>query len=392
LNPADPHNVEKEAYIGQHTLGHIDCSACEKARSLTLSCISADLPFSVASALWLESRSFRAAPGAISARYIRKSTEKSYRQYVNSLCLFFGQLRLNKIHLGHMREYQEARVTGAPPFVRRRRPNKNVEPGPCPASPKKANQELSILKMILRRAQCWTEEMDEFYERFDEDESELPRALTAEQQRLWLDVSLFKPRWHIVHWYSMLAFETSMSTNEIRALRIGDVNLYHGILSVPPAGGKNKYRVRTIPLYSADVKWAAEQLLARARDLGGVDPQHFLFPWRRPPADFDPTKPMTVSGIKKLWEEVQNASGFNGKKGPRFRAYDTRHTAITRWAEGGMHIAEIMAMAGHMTRRQTEHYTHITHAVKMKALAALPRIGPMRAMHPFYVPNLTGTR
>ena len=54
-----------------------------------------------------------------------------------------------------------------------------------------------------------------------------------------------------------------------------------------------------------------------------------------------------------------------------------------------MNIAEIMAMAGHMTRRQTEHYTHISNAVKMKALEGLKPVS--QASHPFYIPR-TGTR
>ena len=256
-------------YIEQHTLAHIDCPPCEKSRLKTLHRISPGLSFRAAAAVWLGSRTFNSVPGAVSARFIRKTTDQSYRQYVGSLNLFFADLQLDKIHIGHLRQYQEARVTGAEPFHRKRRPNKNEEVKACPASPKKCNQELSILKMILRRAGCWSTELEEFYEPFSEDVSEIPRALTQADRQRWLDVALAKPRWHLVYWYSVLAFETSMSTNEIRSLRIGDVNLQHRVLSVPPAGAKNRYRARTIPLHSASVMWSAEQLIERARDLGG---------------------------------------------------------------------------------------------------------------------------
>lgn len=371
----------------QHTLGHLDCPACESARTLTLARISPGLLFSEAAALWLQSRSFNAVPGSVSARYIRKTTEVSYAQYVGSLNLFFSELRLEQIHLGHLRAYQEARVTGAAPFIRKRRPNKNVVAAPCPASPKKANQELSILKMILRRAGCWTPEMDEFYEPFSVDQSEVPRALTPKEQLRWLDVSLLKPRWHLVYWYSVLAFETSMSTNEIRSLRIGDVNLQHRILTIGAVGSKNRYRQRTIPLHTASVLWATEQLLARAEDLGAVHPQHFLFPFRRPPAPFNPELPMTVSGMKRLWEEVRSASGIKW-----FRPYDTRHTAITRWAEGGIPAETIRAMAGHVSDRMMRHYTHISDTAKRRAFEALPKIGPASVRAPFYVDQLSRAR
>ena len=271
-------------------------------------------------------------------------------------------------------------MAGTEPFIRKRRPNKNVQADRCPAGPKKVNQELSILKMILRRAGCWTEEMEEFYEPFREDATDVPRALLPEEQKRWLEIALMRERWWIVYWYSQLAFGTSMGTNEIRSLRVGDVNLMHRIVNVPSAGAKNAYRARTIPITSADTLWAAEQLVARARDLGACSPMHFLFPFRRPPADFDPTRPMTVSGIKKPWEEVRAASGLRW-----FRPYDTRHTALTRWAESGMDAATLMSLAGHVTPRMMRHYVHISEGVKRAQLGSVPRIGPASVTVPFYM-------
>jgi integrase len=377
---------------------------------LTLARISSNLSFSVAAALWLESRSFRGVPGAVSARYIREKTEFCYAQYVDSLNLFFSQLPLEKIHLGHLKEYQEARFAGAAPwFVRYRRPqdakSRRLKDGtelppkgkqPCPAKPKQINQELCILKMILRRAGCWSEEMDEFYERLEEEVSDIPRALAFDEQRRWLDVAQLSERWWIVHWYSDLAFGTSMGTNEMRSLRIGDVNLVHGIVSVPSAGAKNPYRARTIPLITAEAKWAAEQLLKRAHDLGATEPQHFLFPFRQrcnPKGqqsrhgveipDFDPTRPMTVGGIKKLWDEVRKAAGLTW-----FRPYDTRHTALTRWAESGMDIPMLLALAGHVSIRMLRHYVHISDGAKRRALeTAMHQVAPKQPAPPKFGPE-----
>ena len=383
-----PSNVSS-IVVDQHTLGHLNCPACERARSKVLARIAPHLPFNVAAALWLESRSFRGVPGAISARYIKPKTESFYKQNVDSLSLFFAELPLNDIHLGHLREYQEARISGAEPFLRYRRPQdakpKYLKGGqilppvgkqPCPARPKQVNQELGVLKMILRRGGCWTEEQDEFYERLEEEIADIPRALSAEEQRRWLDIASLKERWWVVRWYSELAFGTSMGTNEMRSLRIGDLNLTHWIVNIPSAGAKNPYRARTIPLITAEAKWAAEQLLSRAKDLGAHEPQHFLFPFRqrcnpkgkqigpfgRLP-DFDPSRPMTVAGIKKLWDEVRVASGLTW-----FRQYDTRHTALTRWAEGGMDTQMLMALAGHVSMRMLRHYLHISDGSKRQAL------------------------
>lgn len=378
---------ENHTGLAHDHFGQIECPACERAKTLTLARILPSLLFSEASILWLNSRRASGALASSHARFLRESTEDSYAHYIDSLNLFFANLPLEKIHIGHIRQYQEARVAGAPPFIRKRRPNKNVQPGPCPVQPKKVNQELSILQAIMRRAGCWTQELDEFYEPFLEEISDIPRALSPNEQRLWLEVACSRREWWIVYWYSELAFATTMGTNEMRAERIGDINLNHEIVNVSSLGAKNKYRVRTIPLVTAESKWAAEQLLLRAKDLGASSPVHYLFPFRKGNQPHDPARPMTVSGIKKPWNEVRMASGLRW-----FRPYDTRHTAITRWAEAGMGISEIMAMAGHMSRRMMLHYTHISQQAKRRALEAMAAKKPPLSERaeiatPFYISN-----
>ena len=351
---------------------------------MTLQKIVPSLTFREAADIWLESRNPEESARAKGARYIEDNTRKSYQANIDSLNLFFANLTIEKIHIGHLRQYQEARFTGAPPFIRKRRPNKNVAPGPCKAKPKKINQELGLFKRILKRGNCWTQELDQYYESLSEDEPEMQRALEINEQRRWLEVASLRQEWWIVWWYSALAFATSMSTDEERALRIGDINLAHEIVNIKE--GKNKYRTRTVPLVSAEVKWAAEQLLARAKDLGASSPMHYLFPFRSKNGPFDPTRPMTVSGIKRQWNEVRVASGLKW-----FRQYDTRHTAITRWAEGGMEISQIMALAGQVSRRMMLHYTHISQQAKRRALESViaQRKGPESELPiaPFYVPQ-----
>jgi len=100
---------------------------------------------------------------------------------------------------------------------------------------------------------------------------------------------------------------------------------------------------------------------------------------------------MTVSGLKKPWEEVREASKLTW-----FRQYDCRHTAITRLAEGGTPLATIMKRAGHISPKMTDHYTHISDQSQIQSvrfdkrnLAAngpeveLERFGAKVAMHYF---------
>ena len=167
---------------------------------------------------------------------------KSYRRHAKTLALFFECTPLNKITINHVRDYQEARVQGGAPFIRRRRPHE--APAPCPCKPQQVNQELGFLRCVMQRAGCKMDSL-QFYEELREPETDIPRALSPEEHRLWLDVSRQKERWFLIHWYSVLAFETTMSTNELRGLRIGDIDLHHRIVSVPWAASKNKHRHRS---------------------------------------------------------------------------------------------------------------------------------------------------
>ena len=50
-----------------------------------------------------------------------------------------------------------------------------------------------------------------------------------------------------------------------------------------------------------------------------------------------------------------------------FRFHDPRHTAITELAEAGAPDATRMAIAGHMSRRMIEHYSHVRMKAKREA-------------------------
>lgn len=53
------------------------------------------------------------------------------------------------------------------------------------------------------------------------------------------------------------------------------------------------------------------------------------------------------------------------------RFHDLRHQAITEMAETGASDATLMAIAGHMSRRMMEHYSHVRMAAKRDALDKL---------------------
>jgi integrase len=329
--------------------------------------ITPNMTFKEAVEAWMRIKSPLGTDGKPLGGYIRKNTERDYRSKLGSIALFFGNTKLGDIHGFHMRAYQQARVAGDPIFTRKRRPHE--EPSCRPVKPQQVNQEMQLLIALLKKARVWRDEFRQDYEPLKEEISEMARALTPAEQQRWLDTARSNPRWNLIFWWSLLTFDTCMSTNEIRALRLGDLNLQQQILTVPPEGSKNRYRQRTIPIVSADALWALDQLVRRANSLGAILPQHYLFPFKITQSkEAFPDRHMTESGIKKLWEEVRDASGLTW-----FRPYDTRHTAITRLAEAGVPISVIMKRAGHVSPQMTEHYTHISDQTQVDSVRKAQR-------------------
>lgn len=264
--------------------------------------ITQDMLFEDAADAWLRLVSpVEGHGGKYVAHRVRANTARSYRQYLVNLKLFFAGMKLSAIRLDHVRNYENVRVIGAEPFVRKRLPNKNVVPAPCPASARKTNYEVALLKRILRTAKLWGDEECRLHTPLTVIEPDIPRALTSEQQSHWLKVAASHKRWEMIYHYSHLAFATSMSTNEIRSLRIRDIDLDHGILTIPAAGAKNIYRHRTVRIGHSDsvafqaILW----LLDRAARLGSREPDHYLFPFRKGRFEVNPSRPMSPTGIKK---------------------------------------------------------------------------------------------
>jgi integrase len=340
----------------KHSRGHVNCPLCESVRANPLSSIPRHLPFEEAAALYLASRKIEGLPAGRRRHsgYLAINTEVSYAQYVDSLGLFFRGMPLHKIRECNLRGYQKARLCGEDPFIRPRRPK--ALPAPSPVKPKKVNQELGLLKLIMHKAHAWTKTLEENYEPLAEEESDLPRALSPEEQQDWLGAARSTPRLELIYWYSIFAIDTCMSTDELRGLRIGDLNLQYRTVTVQR--GKVKSRARTIQLANADVLWAAERLLERARERGSVEYAHYLFPFYKGRCDY-PQRPMTSSGLKKPWGEVQAVSRILW-----FKQNGCRHTGITRLAEAGVPIAVIKQRAGHITDKMSAHYTQISESVQ----------------------------
>jgi integrase len=290
------------------------------------------------------------------ARYKSLRTVKDYRLKIKALDKFFGELKLEEIHLGNFRAYQKARLLNSDELWAHQ------------AGTRKTNAELSLVERFMRLANCWPDEMERYYCRLIEEESEIPRALEPDEQEFFLETAQSNPDWHIVHWYSLLALHTGFSTDELRTIRQGDVNMRYQILAVNRRVGKNKFRRREIPLTDSRCMWALERLMERSYELVGKSPEFYLFPFRLMRNHFDGLHHMSETGIRKQFEAVREAAGV-----PWFQFNGWRHTAMTRMAEAGIPISTIMARAGHVSPKMSMHYIHISAQAERLAMESMDR-------------------
>lgn len=342
---------------------------------------SGEMLFGEAFQVWISQRTILTTGERSEVAFLAQKTERDYRVCAKALGRFFAAFRLDKIRPTHLLEYQRLRATNPPsnngkwrlPSDGARREWETRDEAEAwlrdsgkqyeiaqtmwaaQAGANCIRKELALLVRILRAAKLWGEIDDEQFVRVRPKESDITRAMTTAEQQRFLKVAGGRPEWRLIYQYAIVALQTTAGTNELRALRLGDVQLGdRPIIHVPRQGAKNKHRMRTIPLPSPEAVWAMDGLLARARELGAWRPSDYVFPFQPSRTHYDPTRPMSESGLKKPWDAVRKAAGL-----PNLRIYDLRHTGITRMAERGVPLPVAMTFAGHMTQRMQQHYTSI---------------------------------
>lgn len=300
--------------------------------------VFADLPLRQAAPLWLSTRT-KIAP----------KTRWCYEKcYFVALLAELGELPLRQIHIGHLVEYRKKRQETAGPST--------------------INHEISALQQILKKAGLWEANFKPWYEPLPLPKTGPGRALEPDQERRLWEAAKSRGRWRVAYCCSLITANTTAGPGEVRNLRLKDVHLDAN----PPAiyvreGAKNQYRERTLPL-NENALWAVKQLLELAKAKGATGPDHYLLPRRgksgQPP---DPTRPM--GSWKKAWYSLTQAAGLKG-----LRRYDLRHHAISKLLErSDVSDETVRALAGHVSHKMMEHYSHIRLERKTAAVNTLSR-------------------
>lgn len=82
---------------------------------------------------------------------------------------------------------------------------------------------------------------------------------------------------------------------------------------------------------------------------------------------YDPTKP--TKGWRTAWRKLTEKAGL-----PGLRGHDLRHNWITSHAEIGTPQSVLEAQAGHLSKRMSDHYKHISERAARKASDELARV------------------
>jgi integrase len=96
-----------------------------------------------------------------------------------------------------------------------------------------------------------------------------------------------------------------------------------------------------------------------------LDENWFVFPHREGFSDPIPTKPM--KGWRTSWRNLTRKAGL-----VEFRFHDLKHSTVTRLAENpDVSEQTLTSIAGHLSKRMLDHYSHIRMDAKRRALESL---------------------
>ena len=280
---------------------------------------------------------------------------------------YFKQEPLKAITSKRIAEYRAWRASQ----TKEVKTGENVRKVLC-VGPATLNAELGILRRILKRAKLWARVADDI--RPLKEPSTIGRALTEDDKQRLLKTAVLRPEWETAYMAAILCLNTTARGCELKGLQWSDVDLFARTLTIRKS--KTAAGERTIPL--TDVACSAlARLRGRAESFGKVKPEHYVFAAFVPKftfsgkkvigytiTEFEPTK--HVNSWRSAWRTLTKKAGL-----PGFRFHDLRHCAITSLAESGAADSTIMAIAGHVSRKMLERYSHVRMEAKRTAMETL---------------------
>ncbi|HEV2618696.1 MAG TPA: site-specific integrase [Acidobacteriaceae bacterium] len=314
--------------------------------------IIAKLPFREAGKRWIDSR----------AQALRGGSEANLRHNLKQLNKFFGALRVEEIHIGHIHAYQQARIANRVVFS----DGQPISPWTKAAGPSIINHELSVVQQVLKLAHLWTP-IAPLYKALQQPESTKPKVMTDAEELHFFAVAASRPDWEMASLVVTITRHTTASGCELRNLRLSDVILDEGTPRIVVNGdtAKNNFRGRVIVL-NDKARPAFERCLEMAAAKGSCKPHHYLFPFRICKSHWNVEKPATSAWLRRAWEDLRHATGL-----PWLTPHCFRHMCITGLLAKGVAPETVRHIAGHVSEEMMRHYSHNRHEDQKAALDTL---------------------
>jgi integrase len=298
------------------------------------------LMFSLASKRWVE----------INKPHWSDSSARIEDYNMTHLVPYFGKMLLTDITADDISRYQAAR--------------KKEE-----ASSRTINMEVGSVRAILRKHRLWANIQPDV--KMLKARSDVGRALSSDEQHRLL-AACKKSRSRSLYPAVLLSLHTGLRNGELRILRWRQIDLLEPRLTVgksKTAGGEG----RIVPLSQT----ALHCLMDWRAQFPDAVPAHYVFPseqyglagedgyetGKAVPYAIKPNVPM--GSWKTAWNVARKAAKVD------CRWHDMRHTFVSKMAEGQASDATIMALAGHVSRKMMETYSHTRNEAKREAISIL---------------------
>ena len=272
------------------------------------------------------------------------------RYNVDHLLPHFGKLLLSDITADDIGRYQSERKKEK-------------------ASPRTINMEVGTLRAILRKHRLWANIQPDV--RMLRTRSEVGRALSQDEQHRLL-TACKRSRSRSLYPAVLLSLHTGLRNGELRLLRWRQVDLIEGEITV----GKSKTvggEGRKVPLSATALACLKEW----RSQFPEAQPAHYVFPSERYGLDgedgykagkivpYEVTPTVPIGSWKVAWTNAREAAGVS------CRWHDARHSFVSALAEGMASDATIMSLAGHLSRKMMERYSHTRNEAKRAAISSL---------------------
>jgi integrase len=272
----------------------------------------------------------------------------------------FGKLLLNEIGDAHISRYQRTRLKEG-------------------ASNRTVNIEISLLRLVLRKAKLWNNIVDDVI--MLEEREDIGRELSDDEvHRLLLTCKNSASRG--LYAAVLTSIHTGLRSQELRLLRWHQVDLLDGTIVV----GKSKTKSGEGRLVYLSAMAIQTLQLWRSQFLA-VEPTHAVFPREAyglkgkkgtfggvvVPYRTFPDVP--VNSFAKAWRTAKRAAGV------KCRWHDLRHSAASRIAAGGATDQTLQALLGWMSPKMIERYSHVRAEAKRKAVRVFDE-GPFGSESP----------